>query len=217
MDKLSTVVVHRISKFALSLSLPLLLLALGSYETEAKKLASLMNWKPGQVIAEIGAGEGQMSFFAADRVGPGGHVYTTELDERKLENLKKEVAKRSVKNITVLQADPIKTNLPDNCCDSIFMRRVYHHLTDPVATDADILRALKPGGLLAVIDFPPSAWLPAVKNAPKSHGSGHGIQENILIKELTSAGFEIIAQPKDWPHSGDYCVIARKPAAPKQP
>lgn len=200
--------------FALGLLLPLLLVALGSYDTEAKKLAGLMDWKAGQTIAEIGAGEGQMSFFAAGRAGSGGHVYTTELDDRKFENLKKEVAKRDLQNVTVLKADPIKTNLQNGCCDSIFMRRVYHHITNPSATDVDILRALKPGGLLAVIDFPPNAWLPAVKNVPKSHG-GHGIPKDILIEELTAAGFEITAQPKDWPHSGDYCVIARKPATPR--
>ena len=216
MDKGPITVVHRTSKFVLSFSLPLLLLALGSYETEAKKLAELMNWKPGQAIAEVGAGEGQMSFFAADRVGPEGHVYTTELDDRKLENLKQEVAKRKLGNMSILKADPIKTNLPDNCCDSIFMRRVYHHFTDPAAIDVDLIRALKPGGLLAVIDFTPNAWLPAVNNVPQSHG-GHGIPKNILIKELTTAGFEITAQPKDWPHNGDYCVIARKPTTPKQP
>jgi ubiquinone/menaquinone biosynthesis C-methylase UbiE len=208
---------YRIFKFAvLSLSLPLLLVALGSYEAEASKLADLMGWKTGQTIAEIGAGEGQMSFFAARRVGPSGHVYTTELDDRKFESLKKEVANRHLQNVTVLKADSVKTNLPNDCCDSVFMRRVYHHFTDPAATDADILRSLKPGGFLAVIDFTPNSWLPAVKNAPKSHG-GHGIPKDILLKELTSAGFEIAEQPKDWPHSGDYCVIARKPAASRQP
>ncbi|MBV8707691.1 MAG: methyltransferase domain-containing protein [Acidobacteriaceae bacterium] len=198
------------------LLLPLLLLALGSYEREAKRLADLMNWKPGQVIAEIGAGEGQMSFFAAQTVGADGHIYTTELDDKKLDNLKKEVKQRNLGNVTVVKADPIQTNLPDDCCDAVFMRRVYHHFTDPTATDASLLRALKPGGLLAVIDFAPHAGLPPVQNAPHNHG-GHGIEKNTLITELTSAGFEIVAQPKDWPNhgDGDYCVIARKPAAPK--
>lgn len=200
---------------SLSLSLlPLLLLALGNYEAEAKRLAALMNWKSGQVIAEIGAGEGQMSFFAAQTVGAGGHIYTTELDDKKLENLKKEVKKRKLENVTVVKADPINTNLPDDCCDAVFMRRVYHHITNPAATDASLLRALKPGGLLAIIDFAPNAGLPAVKNVPSNH-TGHGIAKNTLITELTSAGFEIVAQPKDWPNQGDYCVIARKPATPK--
>ena len=208
---------RRICKFSLvTLLLPLLVLALGTYEAEAKRLADLMNWQPGQVIAEIGAGEGQMSWFAADRVGPDGHVYTTELDDKKLEHLRQEVAKRHLQNITVLKADPIKTNLPDSCCDSIFMRRVYHHFANPAATDTAFLQALKPGGLLAVIDFAPHAGLPSVENAPKNH-PGHGIAKDTLIAELTSAGFEIVTRPKNWPNGGDYCVIARKPPTPRQP
>jgi len=124
-------------RLVLGISLvPLLVLAFVNYEAEGGRLADLMNWKPGQVIAEVGAGEGQLSFFAADRVGPGGHVYTTELDDQKLEHLKKEVSKRGLENVTVLKADPINTHLPDNCCNSIFMRRVYHHFKDPAATDA---------------------------------------------------------------------------------
>ena len=105
---------RRVFRLFLGVSLPLLILALSDYEAEAKRLADLMNWKPGQVIGEIGAGEGQMSFFAADRAGTEGHVYTTELDDKKLEHLKEEVAKRRLLNITILKADHIKTNLQDN-------------------------------------------------------------------------------------------------------
>jgi ubiquinone/menaquinone biosynthesis C-methylase UbiE/membrane-associated phospholipid phosphatase len=189
---------------------PFSVLALDEYAREASKLSDLMNWKPGQVIAEIGAGEGQMSFFASARVGLSGHVYITELDSKKIDHLKDEVEKRKLQNATVIKADVIGTNLPDNCCDVIFMRRVYHHFTHPEQTDAAILRDLKPGGLLAVIDFSPRLWLPAVDGAPKTHG-GHGVPKQVLIRELSIAGFEIVGQPKDWPNPGDYCVIARKP------
>lgn len=42
----------------------------------------------------------------------------------------------------------------------IVLRRVYHHLSDPAATNADCLRSLRSGAVLAVIDFPPTlAWL----------------------------------------------------------
>ncbi len=195
--------------------LPLFLLAADEYQIDAGKLSDLMHWRQGEVIAEIGAGEGQMSFFAAARVGPAGHVYTTELDDKKLAHLKEEVNKRHLDNVTVIKADPIGTNLPDDCCEAIFMRRVYHHFTDPARTDAAIYRDLKPGGLLAVIDFAPRAGLPPVPNAPKNHG-GHGVPSDVLIRELQSAGFEIAAQPKNWPDDGDYCVIARKPATSQQ-
>src|SRR5579884_3950813 len=97
------------------------------YDREAARLSQLMNWQPGQVIAEIGAGEGEMSFYAASKVGPNGKVYTTELDDKKLAHLKQEVKERKLQNIEVVKADPIATDLPDDCCNDIFMRRVYHH------------------------------------------------------------------------------------------
>ena len=56
-------------------------------QKEADKLAKLLNWKPGSVVAEIGAGEGGLTLAAAERVGPTGRVYTTELDPKKLAKL----------------------------------------------------------------------------------------------------------------------------------
>jgi len=190
-----------------------LVFSFDEYQQEANRLSDLMNWRPRQVIAEIGAGEGQMTFAAAARVGAAGHVYTTELDVKKLAYLKKHVKARKVENVSVIKADPIDTNLPANCCDDIFMRRVYHHFKDPAQTDVSIFRALKPGGLLAVIDFPPRQGVPPVEGAPKNHG-GHGVPKNVLIEELHSAGFEILSEQQNWPDH-DYCVIARKPVAPK--
>lgn len=192
--------------------LPLCVFSFDVYQDEANRLAGLMNWKPGQVIAEIGAGEGEIAFSSAARVGSTGHVYATELDPNKYAHLKEEVRERGLENVTVIKADPIDTDLPQNCCDDILMRRVYHHFLHPDQTDASIFRALKPGGLLAIIDFPPRRGLPPVEGAPKSHG-GHGIPKNVLIEELRSVGFEIRAEQDGWPEH-DYCVIARKPVPP---
>jgi ubiquinone/menaquinone biosynthesis C-methylase UbiE len=204
--------VRRISSRAILFGLvPLLVVSFDVYQQEANKLGELMNWRPGQVLAEIGAGEGQMTFAAAARVGPAGHVYTTELDVKKLAHLKREAKNHKLDNVSLIKADPIDTNLPENCCDGIFMRRVYHHLQDPARTDASIFRALKPGGLVAMIDFAPRQGLPLVEGAPRNHG-GHGIVKEVLMEELRSAGFEIVTEQQNWPDD-DYCVIARKPAA----
>ena len=35
---------------------------------------------------------------------------------------------------------------PTDCCSAVVLQRVYHHLTDPIATNVDLLRALRPGG-----------------------------------------------------------------------
>jgi ubiquinone/menaquinone biosynthesis C-methylase UbiE len=177
---------------------------------EADKLAALLNWQPGSVVGEIGAGDGNMTLAAAERVGPTGRVYTTELEPAKLAKLQSLAAEH--KNIIAVKAGQAETNLPPACCDSIFMRRVYHHFTDPEKEDASLFQSLKPGGLLAVIDFPPGEGpgdpkLP--KGVPKNRG-GHGMPKQLLIDELTAAGFRVAATPSDWT-APDYCVVFKKP------
>ncbi len=181
----------------------------GSQTAEAGRLAELLGWHAGSVVAEIGAGEGEMTLQAARRVGPQGHVYSNELDTREVAHLKQLAAQAPGHNLTAVQGTASSTGLVAGCCDSIFMRHVYHHLTEPAAMDADLFRALKPGGRLAIIDFPPRTWLPPVRGVPKNRG-GHGVPEKIVIRELTAAGFQVEAVPGGWP-GDDFCVIFRKP------
>jgi ubiquinone/menaquinone biosynthesis C-methylase UbiE len=181
-------------------------------ESEIQRLAKVMNWKPGQVIADVGAGEGEIGFAAAGIVGETGKVYLTELDEEKFAALQKDVGRRKLKNAVILAAAEKETKLPDNCCDAIVLRRVYHHFTAPAEMDASLLRSLRHGGLLAVIEFPPRKSLTAsdpVKGVPANRG-GHGIPKKILVDELTAAGFKVEKTFDDWPED-DYCVLFRKP------
>jgi ubiquinone/menaquinone biosynthesis C-methylase UbiE len=181
-------------------------------ENEIQRLSRVMNWKAGQVVADVGAGEGEIGFAAAAAVGESGKVYLTELDEQKLTALQKTTSRRKLKNVVVLAAAEKETRLPDSCCDAIILRRVYHHLTAPVEMDASLLRSLRSGGLLAVIEFPPRKSLTAsdpVKGVPANRG-GHGIPKKILVEELTAAGFKLEKSFDDWPDDG-YCVLFRKP------
>jgi ubiquinone/menaquinone biosynthesis C-methylase UbiE len=182
-----------------------------TWHEEADRLATLLKWHPGTVVAEIGAGNGKLTLEAAQRVGRSGKVYTTELDAKALSHLEELAAKE--KNITVIKAAEADTNLPPACCDSIFMRLVYHHLTRPTEIDASLFRSLKPGGRLAVIDENPGAGTSVPEGVPKNRG-GHGVPQGILIRELTTAGFETETVHNDWPSRDAfhqmYCVVFRK-------
>ncbi|MGB7283891.1 MAG: methyltransferase domain-containing protein [Candidatus Acidiferrum sp.] len=172
---------------------------------EIPKLAALMDWKPGTVVADIGAGDGSYTFAAEERVGGTGKVYATEISKEKLKELLAEVKKRHLQNVTVVESAESETDLPPACCDAIFLRRVYHHLTEPLEFDASILRSLKPGGKLAIIDFPPRPDLPPVEGVPANRG-GHGIPQKVLIHELSKAGFRLEKIVNDWP-ADNYCVL----------
>jgi ubiquinone/menaquinone biosynthesis C-methylase UbiE len=175
---------------------------------EIARLAALMEWKPGTIVADIGAGEGSYSFAAAERVGTSGKVFATEIDKKKLKELRAEVKKRNLQNVTVIESADADTKLPAACCDAIFLRRVYHHLTKPAEFDANLIRSLRPGGRLAIIDFPPRPDLGPVEGVPANRG-GHGISQKLVIDELTAAGFQVEKTVDDWP--GDsYCVLLVK-------
>jgi ubiquinone/menaquinone biosynthesis C-methylase UbiE len=175
---------------------------------EIDRLATLMDWKPGSVVADIGAGDGRYAFAAATHVGAEGKVFATEIDQEKLTALRDDVQKRHLQNVVILESKDADTNLPEACCDAIFLRRVYHHLTRPSEFNAALLRSLKPGGRLAIIDFAPRSGLPKVEGVPPNRG-GHGIPQKIAIEELTAAGFQLSKSVDDWPE-GDYCLLFLK-------
>jgi ubiquinone/menaquinone biosynthesis C-methylase UbiE len=173
---------------------------------EIDRLATVMHWQAGITIADIGAGDGSYSFAAAQHVGPSGKVFATEIDSQKLTELRGEVKKRNLQNVVVVESAVADTNLPTGCCDAIFLRRVYHHLTKPAEFDANLVRSLKSGGRLAIIDFPARRGLPPVVGVPSNRG-GHGIPEEIVIEELTDAGGLQLEQRIDhWPDDS-YCVV----------
>jgi ubiquinone/menaquinone biosynthesis C-methylase UbiE len=172
---------------------------------EITRLAQLTQWKAGTIVADVGAGDGAYSFVAAQKVGPSGRVYATEIDPEKLKNLRVEATKRKLDNIIIVEGTADDTKLPSSCCDTIFLRHVYHHLTQPQEFDRNLVRSLKPGAYLAIIDFPPSSNLPPVEGVPRNRG-GHGIPEKVIEEELTTAGLQVEKVIDDWSEH-DYCII----------
>ena len=182
-----------------------------TWQKEGSELATLLQWHPGQTVAEIGAGHGELTSIAAERVGASGKVYSTELDSEKLEVLQALSAKHQ--NLAAIKASESATNPPDLCCDSIFMRLVYHHFTKPNEMDSSLFRSLKHGGRLAIIDEEPREGSTIPEGVPKNR-LGHGIPQNVLIDELKHAGFELLRARQDWP-GGDqyqkmYCIVFLK-------
>jgi len=174
--------------------------------------------KPGMNVGEIGAGAGRMSVAVAKQVGPSGHVYSTEIDPQRLARIRRRVERANLDNVSVIEASATKTNLPGECCDLIFMTGVYHHFTNPAETDASIYNSLRPGGVLAIQDFRPAWWLApwTPKDVPANRG-GHGIPENVLIDEVTGAGFHethFTAPCSSSLFLNYYCVVFTKPGSP---
>ncbi len=146
--------------------------------------------REGGTICEIGAGDGELTLAAARRVGPQGHVYSSELGDKNLRELRKNVGGNT--QVTVVAGDPVKTNFPDGTCDGLFMRNVYHHFDDPAAMDASIAAALKPRGKVAVVDFRPNGK-EASRPSDRDKDGSHGVTADAVTRELEQAGFTSVS------------------------
>lgn len=169
---------------------------------ELPRLRNVLGLRPGMAVADVGAGNGELTVTLAAEVGASGRVYTNDLD---LAQVRATVAAAGLSNVTFVQSRAGDTTLPENCCDAIVVRRVYHHLTEPAAITASLLRALRPDGVLAVIDFPPLvSWLWVLN---------HGVDMRRVTDEVVASGFQLVQVIEDWPGRGplgSYCAVFGK-------
>ncbi len=180
------------------------------FASDARRLAPAIELQAGQTVADIGAGRGQLTVELAREVGPSGRVYASELEEDRRRDIRAAADSAGLKNVIVVEAHVTGTNLPARCCDALVMRRVYHHIGNPALMNASLLASLKPGGFLAVIDFPPDS---AESDRPEGRDEGeqHGVTSATVARELGEAGFEVVAV--DTGEGSDrYMVVARRPA-----
>lgn len=183
----------------------------GTNAEEVERLADWLELQPGTRVADLGAGDGRYALALARRVGPEGLVYATEIDDELLADIQRSATRAGISNVEVIAGAVSSTNLPEGCCDALFSRMVYHHLTDARGINADIFRALRPGGRLVVIDFEPGGimnWIGRPETADR-HG-GHGTPTETAVKEVTAAGFQVVRGPEPW-RGRTYVVLFRRP------
>ena len=180
-------------------------------EPEAARLIELLGLSPGASIADIGAGSGEMTVEIARQLGKGSRVFSTDINQDRLREIAAAVTAAELTNVTVLEGHADRSNLPDGCCDAIFVRHVYHHFKNPPEMNASIRRSLKPGGRFAVMDFPPDK--PGTGTvSPELRGGGdtHGVTPETVIEELKAAGFVDLQLVPAW-KSRLFLVYGRSP------
>jgi ubiquinone/menaquinone biosynthesis C-methylase UbiE len=181
-------------------------------EADVPRLVEELELKPGMVVADVGAGGGAMTIVLGKWIGPSGRVFATDISERTLATIRDYVKREALTNVTVLEGAAGSTNLPDACCDAIFMRDVYHHITEPEAFSQSLVAALKPGGRLAVIDFLPRPGSQQFPGVNPNRG-GHGVPPAIVVSEVSAAGLAHVQTVDHWPEdkSSLFLVLFRKP------
>jgi len=121
-------------------------------EAPSKAIAAL-GLKPGDVVADIGAGSGYYTVRVAAAVGPTGRVVATDLQPGMLAILKARLAREHVRNVELVQGRADDPVLPAKTFDLLLMVDVYHELASPQVFVRKLKEALKRDGRLVLIEF----------------------------------------------------------------
>ena len=178
-----------------------------------REITQVVGLRPGEAVADIGAGTGLFTELFAEQVGPKGTVFAVDIGPAFLKHIVERAKQRGHEQLvkTVLNK-PDSVELPPGSIDVAFLCDTYHHFEHPEKMLDSIQRALRPGGRLVVIDFDLrpncSEFVKQRARAPKE----------VYYGEITAAGFELIDR-QDVPtiHDNFYAEFRRVRREPQAP
>jgi ubiquinone/menaquinone biosynthesis C-methylase UbiE len=164
-------------------------------EEQPSKAIAALDIKPGQVVADVGAGSGYYTVRLAKRVGPIGRVFATDIQQEMLDLLKKRLARERLDNVELILATDVDPRLPAGQLDLILMVDVYHELARPQDVLRRLRTALKPDGRLVLVEFrKESAWVPIREEHKMS------IKEARMELEAEGYRFDRVIDVLPWQH-----------------
>ena len=123
------------------------------WEESPDRMLDALELKPGETVADVGAGVGYLTLRIATRVGPGGKVYGVDVQKEMLVRLRKNAAKAKLSNVEAILGGENDPRLPPGQVDVILMVDVYHELSQPQAMLQNMKKALAPGGRLVLVEY----------------------------------------------------------------
>ena len=103
-------------------------------------------------VADVGAGQGYYTIRLARVVGPHGRVLAEDILPQVRDSLSDRVQRERLDNITVKLGTPDDPMLPAQSFDRVFLVHMYHEVASPYAFLWHLREAVKPDGLVVVVD-----------------------------------------------------------------
>ena len=132
----------------------------GTLENESREIAAqrvaitdAIGLRPGQAVADIGAGTGLFEEPFARAVGPTGVVYAVDISPAFIDHIRERAAAAGLSQVQPVLCDDRSTDLPSGSVDVAFVCDTYHHFEHPADTLDSLHAALRRGGRLVVVDF----------------------------------------------------------------
>lgn len=170
-------------------------------EERPSRLMTALELKAGQTVADVGAGSGYLTWRLAAAVGARGRVYATDIQPEMLVILRTNMAQRGLTNVTPVLGGFQDPHLPEGAIDLILLVDVYHEFDHPYEMTMGMVRALKPGGRLVLVEYrAEEPWIP-IKPL-------HKLSEAQVRKELALHALAFVTNRIDLPRQ--HILVFRK-------
>jgi ubiquinone/menaquinone biosynthesis C-methylase UbiE len=136
------------------------------------------------VVADVGAGGGWFTVRLARHVGPNGRVYAEDIQPEMKEAIERRMQREGLKNVTTVLGTADDPKLPAGALDAVLIVDTYHEMEHPVALLRNLRIALKPTGVIGIVNF-------------KKDGGGPGpdkdqrVDPDTVIDAARAAGLEL--------------------------
>ncbi len=122
-------------------------------EEMPNRLVELLNFKAGDVVADIGVGTGYIARRIASKVGNTGTIYGVDIQQEMLDLLAEKMAEAGITNVKGVLGTITDPKLPPNSVDVAIMVDVYHEFSHPYEMMQNICRSLKTGGRVVFVEY----------------------------------------------------------------
>lgn len=178
---------------------------------QPERLVRQLRLRPGETVADVGAGDGYLLPHLSAAVGPRGRVLAEEIQEAFLAPLERH--RLRLGNVEVIHGTPDDPRLPAGAVDCIVLLTVYHEVARPEVLLRALLRAARPDARLAVIDFDPD------RDPGGPAADGHAAPAAEVRRTARAAGWRLVEEHDFLP--GQFFLIFRParaggPAAPSR-
>ncbi len=162
-------------------------------------VVALMKLEPGSTVVDLGAGTGYFLPFLSQGVGSTGKVLALDVEPDMVRYIRERAVREKLANV---EARVIKGDDPELAAasvDRVLIVDTWHHIPERRAYAAKLARALRPHGMIFVVDFTMEA-----AHGPPKH---HRLAPAQVIEELASAGLAAKTVPSELPEQ--YVVVGQ--------
>ncbi len=157
-----------------------------------EEVVQFLNLKPGDVIADIGAGTGYFTRRFAVSVGSTGKALGLDVEPSMVQYMEEDAAKLNLINYKAKLVKPDDPDLKPHSVDIIFLCNTYHHIENRVDYFKKISKNLKTNGRLVIVDF--------YKDMDFGPPRDHKLAKDVVLKEMKQAGYHLKKDLKFLPY-----------------